>query len=147
MASYTPNYNLKKPAGTDVVDIADLNGNMDIIDTQLNSLNSKLSTLGNIDDLQGNITASGSITVNLSPYRYIMIALYGALHYRISAIYPVTFFTGSYRCGWDNCVEGNNRCYFLKQSYDITTHVLTYAVQMPSSGLYENHSFYLYGIK
>ena len=35
MASYTPNYNLKKPAGTDVVDIDDLNGNMDIVDTQL----------------------------------------------------------------------------------------------------------------
>lgn len=48
MASYTPNYNLKKPAGTDVVDIADLNGNMDIIDTQLNSLNSNFATLGTI---------------------------------------------------------------------------------------------------
>lgn len=33
MATYTPNYNLKKPATTDVVNIADINGNMDIIDT------------------------------------------------------------------------------------------------------------------
>ena len=45
MASYTPNYNLKKPAGTDVVDIDDLNGNMDIVDTQLASLNSNLQSL------------------------------------------------------------------------------------------------------
>ncbi|EKN67509.1 pyocin knob domain-containing protein [Schinkia azotoformans] len=36
---YTGNYNLKKPDGTDVVNIQDLNDNMDIIDTQLKSLN------------------------------------------------------------------------------------------------------------
>ena len=35
MATYTPNYNLKKPASSDTVDIADINGNMDIIDGQL----------------------------------------------------------------------------------------------------------------
>ena len=33
MATYTTNYNLKKPASSDTVDIADINGNMDIIDT------------------------------------------------------------------------------------------------------------------
>ena len=32
---YTPNYNLKKPAVSDPVLIADLNGNMDIIDTNI----------------------------------------------------------------------------------------------------------------
>ena len=42
MASYTPNYNLKKPADSDSYDIADENGNMDIIDAALNTLNSKL---------------------------------------------------------------------------------------------------------
>lgn len=36
---YTGNYNLKKPDGTDVVNIQDLNDNMDIIDTQIKSLN------------------------------------------------------------------------------------------------------------
>lgn len=35
MADYTPNYNLKKPASTDFVDIEDLNGNADIIDETL----------------------------------------------------------------------------------------------------------------
>ena len=32
---YTGNYNLKKPEGTDVVNIDDLNGNMDILDTEV----------------------------------------------------------------------------------------------------------------
>ena len=43
MASYTPNYNLKKPADSDSYDIADHNGNMDKIDTALNTINSKLA--------------------------------------------------------------------------------------------------------
>ena len=36
MATYTTNYNLKKPSASDTVDIADINGNMDIIDNALN---------------------------------------------------------------------------------------------------------------
>ena len=35
MATYTTNYNLKKPAQSDSVNIDDINGNMDIIDTAL----------------------------------------------------------------------------------------------------------------
>ena len=35
MATYTTNYNLKKPADSDFVNIADLNGNADIIDIEL----------------------------------------------------------------------------------------------------------------
>jgi hypothetical protein len=35
MATTTINYNLKKPSGTDIVDITDINGNMDIIDTKI----------------------------------------------------------------------------------------------------------------
>lgn len=35
MADYTSNYNLKKPADTDFYDVADFNGNADIIDTAL----------------------------------------------------------------------------------------------------------------
>ena len=37
MADYTPNYNLKKPEQTDLYNIADHNGNADIIDTALNN--------------------------------------------------------------------------------------------------------------
>lgn len=33
--NYTPNYNLKKPAGSDYVDVQDLNDNMDILDANL----------------------------------------------------------------------------------------------------------------
>lgn len=35
MATYTTNYNLKKPADSDFINIADLNGNADIIDEEL----------------------------------------------------------------------------------------------------------------
>lgn len=35
MATYTTNYNLKKPADGDFINIADLNGNADIIDEEL----------------------------------------------------------------------------------------------------------------
>ena len=35
MATYTTNYNLKKPADSDFITIADLNGNADIIDEEL----------------------------------------------------------------------------------------------------------------
>ena len=37
MADYTTNYNLKKPASSDFYNVADFNGNADIIDTALNS--------------------------------------------------------------------------------------------------------------
>ena len=35
MATNTPNYNLKKPDPTDFIQVADLNGNFDIIDTKI----------------------------------------------------------------------------------------------------------------
>ena len=38
MATYTTNYNLKKPASSDSVSIADINDNMDAIDTQMKAL-------------------------------------------------------------------------------------------------------------
>lgn len=48
MASYTPNYNLKKPTDAESYDINDDNSNMDKIDAALNTLNSKIATgLGN----------------------------------------------------------------------------------------------------
>jgi|GEM_PF-4605315 len=38
MATYTPNLNLKKPAGTDNVNIADINTNMDTIDANIHTI-------------------------------------------------------------------------------------------------------------
>jgi hypothetical protein len=39
LPNYTTNYNLKKPLGTENYNVEDQNGNMDIIDTQIKSLN------------------------------------------------------------------------------------------------------------
>ena len=38
MATYTTNYNLKKPAGTELIKVSDINGNMDIIDTAMKTI-------------------------------------------------------------------------------------------------------------
>ena len=43
---YTGNYNLKKPEGTDVVNIDDLNGNMDILDAEVAKKVDKVSGKG-----------------------------------------------------------------------------------------------------
>ena len=59
MASYTPNYNLKKPADSDSYDIADHNGNMDKIDTALNTLNSNYTALKKIKTKYYEMQSSG----------------------------------------------------------------------------------------
>lgn len=80
MASYTPNYNLKKPADSDSYDIADANGNMDIIDGALNTLNNQMpvevsynsttNSRGNLSIGNPNryVTIIGAITDNVSTY-------------------------------------------------------------------------------
>ena len=40
MASYTTNYNLKKPDATDFINVGDLNDNVDIIDTAIKAAES-----------------------------------------------------------------------------------------------------------
>ena len=71
MASYTPNYNLKKPAQDDFFDVDDFNGNSDIIDTALNNkLNTDFSNIsgggGGVVPITaggaGATTASGALT-------------------------------------------------------------------------------------
>lgn len=52
MASYTPNLNLKKPAGTENMNINDINGNSDIIDAAL------VKTSGSLTTINTNITAA-----------------------------------------------------------------------------------------
>ena len=47
---YTVNYNLKKPEGTDVVNIDDFNSNADILDTKINFLNEQIDTLETQED-------------------------------------------------------------------------------------------------
>ncbi len=53
MADYTPNYNLKKPEQTDLYNIADHNGNADIIDTALNNKADK-----NLSNVTGTLSIS-----------------------------------------------------------------------------------------
>ena len=52
MATNTVNYNLKKPAPSDFYNIADFNGNADIIDAQLKSINDRYT------ELSGTVTAN-----------------------------------------------------------------------------------------
>jgi hypothetical protein len=48
---YTANYNLKKPEGTDTVNIEDFNNNADILDTEISSINEQIDTLTAKDNL------------------------------------------------------------------------------------------------
>lgn len=48
MATYTPNLNLKKPAASDAADIADINGNMDLIDTAVAAIVNTIYPVGAI---------------------------------------------------------------------------------------------------
>ena len=50
---YTQNYNLKKPEGTDVVNIDDLNYNADVIDTELAKCIVNITNLSNTVVLKG----------------------------------------------------------------------------------------------
>jgi len=47
---YTPNYELRKPDETDVVDVQDLNYNADIIDLELKALDDKLVETADVID-------------------------------------------------------------------------------------------------
>lgn len=69
MASYTPNYNLKKPSGTDPVQISDINGNMEIIDTQLKATNDQIVTVtANNVNAQTIYSQSTNPPINLLPF-------------------------------------------------------------------------------
>lgn len=75
MASYTVNYNFKKPAPEDFVNIDDINNNMDIIDEALAQqyvlINSADIDLGRFTD------ASPVLTHNADPYTHTNIELDG----------------------------------------------------------------------
>lgn len=45
MADFTPNYNLKKPLRTEYYNVADANGNSDIVDTQLKAVNDRVDLI------------------------------------------------------------------------------------------------------
>lgn len=45
MPNYTTNYNLKKPLGNENLNVEDFNGNSDIIDTEIKTVDSRVSTI------------------------------------------------------------------------------------------------------
>ena len=72
---YTSNYNLKKPDGTDVVNIEDFNGNADIIDIQLKTLKTAVDgkantshthTKSQITDFPASLKNPTSLTVQFN---------------------------------------------------------------------------------
>ena len=119
MASYTPNYNLKKPADSDSYDIADANGNMDIIDGALNTLNSKIET----------VTVSSSTTIK-------SLVANGTKRFTATSSSVFTDFPGTntryypiisiYKSGNNaqidsSCVSGNNEPVFIRGYYENNT--------------------------
>ena len=76
MASYTPNYNLKKPADSDYYDIADDNGNMDKIDTALNTLNSNITRLNSENNMTNDILADALNVTRTTFFRASSLAAY-----------------------------------------------------------------------
>jgi len=68
MASYTPNLNLKKPADGDAYDIADENGNMDKIDTAVQSLRESVSSL--IKEAESNTNIENGATIASGYQKY-----------------------------------------------------------------------------
>lgn len=75
MASYTTNYNLKKPAPEDFVNVADINTNMDIIDGAL----AEQDVLINSADMDFGLFTDGTpvLAHNTDPYTHTNIALDG----------------------------------------------------------------------
>ncbi len=58
---YTTNYNLKKPEGTDIVNIDDLNDNVDILDNNINSLSKQINNLSSYATANGTNTYTATI--------------------------------------------------------------------------------------
>ena len=67
MASYTTKFNLKKPAGSENMNIADINGNMDTIDTQLNKSRPLPLSKSSVSSLPTTITDSRITSTMICP--------------------------------------------------------------------------------
>ena len=74
MASYTTNYNLKKPAPEDFVNVADINTNMDIIDEAL----AEQDVLINSADMDFGLFTDGTpvLAHNTDPVSYTHLDVY-----------------------------------------------------------------------
>lgn len=81
MATYTPNYNLKKPALNDKIRIADFNGNADIID---GAMNDNATLIAQLKSDIGIVENTNTATHNISAGQYVIWK--GSLYTASSAI-------------------------------------------------------------
>lgn len=103
MASYTSHYNLKKPAGSEKVQIGDINGNMDTLDTELYSTNqaianvrslasagsfSTLEGLSEILDTQASNTTQGTIKTFAVTCTGTVLPFYNSVAYSVTMQRP-----------------------------------------------------------
>lgn len=84
MATYTSNLNLKKPNSEDFYNIADFNGNADILDTEVSKKVDKVSggTEGNFAklDANGGIADSGTNATNITNHMSTNITSSNGIH-------------------------------------------------------------------
>lgn len=90
MATFTPNYNLKKPATSDLVNIADLNGNMDTLDTQLKLLSDSIKPTRSIR--KPSDTARNNNTKSDDPH--LVMAVTAGKKYVFEAVIHLTLPSG-----------------------------------------------------
>jgi len=93
MATNTPNFNLVKPDLTDPVDIVQLNGNTDIIDTELGSLSAAMppnfSNVAITTPVAGQkLIYDGTNWVNLTGYVYVQTVYFTSSGTGTKATYP-----------------------------------------------------------
>lgn len=74
MATYTSNLDLKKPAQSDKIRIADINNNMDTIDSTIGAIGTR-SVTEQLTDIEGSIAivSTGNVHVAISAGQYIYI--------------------------------------------------------------------------
>lgn len=125
MATYTTNYNLKKPAPTDFYDVADFNDNANKIDAALQGLKAKLGT----------ITLTYSNWVSLSPavgeynYKY---------EYNLTGITANDVFNGSVTLATEEAAQD---CGFAQRSDTSSNKVTFYAKDSPSSNIIIDYDY------
>jgi len=74
MATYTSNLDLKKPAQSDKIRIADINNNMDTIDSTIGAIGTR-SVTEQLTDIEGSIAivSTGNVHVAISAGQYVYI--------------------------------------------------------------------------
>lgn len=134
MATYTPHYNLKKPATSDKIRIADFNGNADTIDT---TMYDNASLIAKLKADIGIVENTNTATHNIAAGQYVIWN--GSLYTASSTISSgATLSTANLTAVSDG---GLNSLYGkIEYATSITTSVLDYALSLPN-GAHRNIQF------